>query len=266
VLFTIDIGNTNIVGGVFDARSLKKTWRLTTHRDWTVNEMAALLRGFFNQDKIARSKIEGIAVSSVVPSLVPVFEECCVRLFRRKPLIIDHTLKLGIKVKTDKPSEVGADRLVNAAQAWHQVKRAVLILDMGTAITVDAVNQHGEYVGGAIAPGITVALDALVHRAAQLPRVDLEKPVSPLGANTTDSIRAGIYYGTVGQVGELLKQCAAGLGGKPVIFATGGWASWVPLQQLGVKVVDPDLTLKGLKTLYQKNRAPRRRNSRNKAS
>ena len=258
MLFVIDIGNTQIVAGVYQSGRLKKSWRLRTHRDWSQEEMAALLRGFFDQDQISRKAVKGIAVSSVVPSLVEVFEKACWQLFQIKPLFIHAGLKLGISIKTDHPQEVGADRLVNAAAAWQQVKGPVLVLDMGTAITVDVVSGKGEYLGGLIAPGVAISAEALTRRAAKLPQVDLDVPEHAIGKNTVDSIKSGIYYGTLGQVRELLAACSRELGkAKPRILATGGWSSWVPMDKLKVDKVDKELTLKGLKWIYEHNGSPK---------
>jgi type III pantothenate kinase len=253
VLFTLDIGNSNVVAGIFEGSRLKTHWRFETRRAWKAGELAALLRGLFNKERLATAKVEGAIISCVVPRLDRVSQNAASRLFGCPAVLVSHRLDLGISIKTARPADVGADRLVLAAAAWQRIKGPVLVLDMGTAITVDAVNGRGEYIGGAIAPGVSVSLQALVQRAAAITDIELKKPKSAIGRGTAEAVRSGIYNGTVGQVGELLRSCRAELGGKAVIIATGGWAGWVPLKKLGVSRVDPNLILKGLRFIYLRN-------------
>ena len=253
MLFVVDIGNTNIVAGVYRGETLARSWRLTTHRHWTADEVGVLLRGFFQQENIVMEEIQGVCVSSVVPDLVPVFEDASQRLFGCAALVVTHLLDLGISVKTDVPGEVGADRLVNAAAGFAQWGGPLILLDLGTAMTVDAISKSGEYLGGAIAPGIQLSMEALVARTAKLPRVEIAKPASPIGANTTEAIRSGLYHGTLGQLGELIARIKDVLGQDAVVAATGGWSKWLPLADLGVLHRDPDLTLAGLRLIYQRN-------------
>ena len=249
----IDIGNTHIVAGVYRGEKLVHSWRIATHRQWTSDEVVSLLRGFFQQEKLKPTSVKGACVSSVVPPLIPVFEKVCLKLFKIESLVVSCKLEMGIQVKTDVPAEVGADRLVNAAAAFKAWGGPLVLVDMGTAITVDAVNAQGHYLGGAIAPGVNLGAEALVQRTAKLPRVELDKPLKAIGSNTIESIRSGVYHGAVGQVREIIKQVSKNMRPRPKIIATGGWASWMPVKEIGIDKVDMDLTLKGLKLIWKLN-------------
>lgn len=264
MLFTLDIGNTNVVAGVFHPKakgqrprrgSLAHSWRFASDRLKTADEYLSLLRGFFRQAGFNPGRVKGCILASVVPPLTPVFEEACRRFFRRDPLVVGPHLDLGLKVLTDQPGEVGADRLVNAVAGFALYGGPLIVLDFGTATTFDAISSRGEYLGGAIAPGVAISAEALVARTARLPRIDMEKPRSPIGKNTVESMRSGIYFGTLGQVRELLKRFHSVLGPGCKAVATGGLSHWLPVKDLGLDAVDPLLTLEGLRLIYLRNQA-----------
>lgn len=258
MLLVIDIGNSNVVAGAYQGSRLRRSWRFASDPLKTADEHAALLEDFFRQARIKPAQVKAAVIASVVPPLVPVFEEALRRLFRVQPLVVGTHLDLGLAVRVRHPEEVGADRLVNAVAAFHAFGGPLLILDFGTATTVDAVSRTGEYLGGAIAPGVAISMEALVSRTAKLPRIEMAKPASPIGASTLEAMRAGIYYSTLGATRELCRRLGAALksrdGREPKIIATGGLSFWLPSDELGIHAVLPDLTLEGLRLIWQRNR------------
>ncbi len=250
MLLVIDIGNTNICAGVYDGTKLMHAWRFASNRLKTADEYIILIRDFFAAAKLQPVLMDAAILASVVPPLVPVFEEVCHELFGHKPKIVKHEMNLGLKIKTKHPEEVGADRLVNAVAGFHQYGGPILIVDFGTATTVDAVSKRGEYLGGAILPGLVISIEALVARTAKLPRIEMAKPRKPIGDSTLEAMRSGIYYGTIGQVRELIRALGKSLGGKPKVVATGGLSSWIPAREVGIHHIEPHLTLEGLRLIH----------------
>jgi type III pantothenate kinase len=261
MLLVIDIGNSNIVAGVYDGARLKHHWRFATGVRKTSDEYAVLLQDFFKQARLKPSVITAAIMASVVPPLDPVLQEAVERLFRLRALTVGPHLDLGLKIRLRNPEEIGADRLVNVVAARHDHKGPLMVLDFGTATTVDAVTAQGEYLGGAIAPGVAISMEALFSRTARLPRIDMAQPLSPVGDCTLQAVRSGIYYGTVGSTRELCARIGAELErrdkAKPRIIATGGLSQWLPAKDLGIFSIEPDLTLKGLRLIWERN-APRR--------
>jgi type III pantothenate kinase len=262
LLFVMDVGNTNVVAGIYALPKPKRlakagaplaAWRFATDRSKTPDEYQSLLRGFLRQAGIAPSRVQGAILASVVPALVPVMEGLCLKLFGLPVMLVGPGLDLGLSVATRDPLEVGADRLVNAVAARARWSGPLVVLDFGTATTVDAVSARGEYLGGAIAPGVLISAEALASRTAKLPRIEMERPARAIGRSTIESMRSGIYHGTVGQVRELLGQVARELGGKPTVVATGGLSRWLPLKELGIHHSEPDLTLQGLCLIWARN-------------
>lgn len=270
MLLVLDIGNTNVCAGVWKGRAkqarLLKSWRFASERDRTADEYVNLLAEFFSRDRVSPRSIQAACLASVVPPLVPVFQEAIARLCKVSALVVDHKLDLGIKVRTRNPEEVGADRLVNAVAGHARYGGPLLVLDFGTATTVDAVSSKGDYLGGAIAPGIGISMEALFSRTAKLPRIEMAPPKAAIGDSTLESMRSGIYHGTLGAIRELVARCSAELsareGGKaPRVIATGGWAHWLPARQLGLTAILPDLTLEGLRLIQERagaKRSPKR--------
>ncbi len=267
MLLVVDIGNSNVVAGVYQGAKLRRSWRFASDPLKTADEHAVLLEDFFKQARLKPSQVKAAIVASVVPPLVPVFEEAVRRLFRVQAMVVGPHLDLGLKIKVRHPEEVGADRLVNAVAAYRSFGGPLLVLDFGTATTVDAVSTEGDYLGGAIAPGVAISMEALVSRTAKLPRIEMARPGSPIGASTLEAMRSGIYYSTLGSTRELCQRLGAALkrrdGKAPKVVATGGLSFWLPAEELGIHAVLPDLTLEGLRLIWDSNRArPGRRGRR----
>ena len=259
MLLVLDIGNSNVVAGVYSGAKLLKSWRFASDRLKTADEYVILLGDFFKASRLSPARIDGSILSSVVPPLVPVLEDALQRLFKTKPLIVTPQLDLGLKILTKNPEEVGADRLVNSVAGFARFGGPLLIVDSGTATTVDVVSKKGEYLGGVILPGITISIEALVSRTAKLPRIEMAKPKKPIGDNTVEAMRSGIYHGFVGQIRELIKVLSAEFKIKPKVIATGGLSHWIPAKEVGIQQTLPDLTLEGLRLIYLRNVRPKRR-------
>ena len=253
MLLVLDIGNTNTVAGVYEGKKLLRSWRFAASRVTTADEYVMLLGDFFKSAKISPKKIKASILSSVVPPLVPVFEEALSRLFGAKPMVVGPHLDLGISIKIKNPEEAGADRLVNAVAGFALYGGPLLVVDSGTACTVDAVSAKGEYLGGAILPGINISIEALVARTAKLPRIEMARPKKPIGDTTLEAMRSGIYYGMVGQLKELIRVLGGSMQGKPRVIATGGLSLWIPAEEVGIEKTIPDLTLEGLRLIHGRN-------------
>ncbi len=261
MLLALDIGNTNIVAGAWDGARWE-TWRLSTQRERTSDELAAFLKAAFELRGLGLSRFEGAIISSVVPSLTPAAQEMCRKYLCLEPVTVGAEIDIGLKNLYDNPREVGADRLVNGVAAWAQFGCACVIADFGTATTVDAVSARGEYLGGALAPGVGISTNALFAAAARLPRVErlelLRPPETVLGRNTLHSIQSGILFGYAGLVKELVARCveelkAAGEG-RVVALATGGLAAVIAPLVPQIEHVEPNLTLEGLRLIWTRNR------------
>jgi type III pantothenate kinase len=257
MLLAIDVGNTNIVLGVFDGRTLVQSWRLHTVRDRTADELGILVDGLFAHSGILRSSVRAIILGSVVPPLTSTTAGMVERYFRIKPLIVDPPRNAGMPILYDTPSEVGADRIVNAIAAYEQfglgTGRPLIVCDFGTATTLDAVNAKGEYLGGAICPGVTISADALFQRAARLPRIDVRKPATVIGRTTVGAMESGLFFGYVGMVEGLVRRMDAELGGNAIAVATGGLATVIAPETGLFQHVDIDLTLQGLRIVWERN-------------
>ena len=255
MLLVIDIGNSNVVAGVYKGKKLLCSWRFASQRAKTADEYVILLADFFKSSRLSTKKIRAAILSSVVPPLIPVFEDACARLFGLKPMVVGPRLRLGLGIKVKNPEEVGADRLVNAVAGYQAFGGPLLIVDSGTATTVDVVSGRGDYLGGVILPGITISIEALVTRTAKLPRIEMARPKNPIGDSTVEAMRSGIYHGYVGQIRELIRVLSKELGGKVKVLATGGLSHWIPAADVGIHKVIPDLTLEGLRLIYEMNAA-----------
>jgi type III pantothenate kinase len=254
MLLVIDIGNTNIVFGIYKNDALVNHWRLSTVLQKTVDEYAILLNSLLYFEKIRLTDIESAIISCVVPPLLIPFEILCSRYIGIKPLIVEPGVKTGMPILYENPQEVGADRIVNAVAGYERMKKALIIVDFGTATTFDYVTPKGEYVGGAIAPGIMISLEALFVRASKLPRVELVKPKDIIGRNTVTAMQAGIVFGYVSLVDGIVTRMKEKVKTDPYVIATGGLASLVYKESSSIDEVDEFLTLEGLKILYHKNK------------
>ncbi|WP_346916204.1 type III pantothenate kinase [Clostridium sp.] len=258
MIFVLDVGNTNIVLGIYKNKELIIEWRLSTDNRKTSDEYMIEVAQLFAYNKLDVNDISGVIISSVVPNIMYSLEHMVRKFFNKKPLVVGPGIKTGINIKYDNPKEVGADRIVNAVAAHEMYKKPLVIIDFGTATTFCAVAANGDYIGGTISPGIKISSDALFQRAAKLPRVELIKPETVICKNTVASMQAGIVYGYIGQVDFIvskIKEEMIALGEEnPMVIATGGLANLIAEGSESIDKVEPFLTLEGLRIIYEKNR------------
>ena len=252
MLLAIDIGNTNITIGLFDAQKLQKTWRVSTDSSRTSDEYGLQISNMLGSNKF----INEVSICSVVPPLTPTFEVLCRRYFKVNPLTIGAGSKTGIKVMYDSPRDVGTDRIVDAAAVVHLYGGPAIIVDLGTATVFDAITASSEYLGGAIAPGMGVSADALFRATSQLRRVELSAPDSAIGKNTQHSIQSGLVLGYSELVKGMIRRFKLELGKESKVIATGGLAQVVEKEVSLFDIIDPDLTLKGLQIVHELNKDP----------
>lgn len=253
MLLAIDVGNTNTVIGVFEGKDLRCHWRLATRREATADEYGILLKSLLDLAGLPFRGITGLIISCVVPPLQAPLAEMGQKFFGIKPFEVGPGIKTGMPILYDSPRDVGADRIVNAVAAYEAYGGPAIVVDFGTATTFDAISAKGEYLGGAIAPGVGIAAEALFERAAKLPRVEVLKPKMVVGKNTVGSIQAGLFYGYVGLVDGIVARMKQELGGEAVVVATGGLAHLIVAESKAVQHIDPFLTLTGLRILYERN-------------
>ena len=258
MLLTIDVGNSNTVLGVFEGSELRAHWRLTTRREQTADEYGILVRSLFSTAALDPSAIEGVALASVVPPLTSVLVDLARNYLGHDPLVVEPGVKTGIAIHVDNPQEVGADRIVNCVAAFERFGGPTIIVDFGTATTFDVVTAEAEYIGGAIAPGLNISAEALFARAARLTRVDIRKPESVIGTNTIVNMQSGIYFGYLGLVDGILARMKREVPDLKKVVATGGLATLFEDDSEHIDEIDPDLTLKGLKIIYDRNRGTRK--------
>ncbi len=260
MLLAIDVGNSNIVLGVFDGERLTESWRLVTMRERTADELGILITHLFERSRIDLARVDGIILSSVVPPLTGTMEEMCERYFEKRPLTVDPA-NTGMPVLYHPPTDVGADRVVNGVAAYETFGRAtsmpVIVVDFGTATTFDAISKAGEYLGGVICPGIGISADALFQRAARLPRVDVRKPPSVIGQTTVTSMQSGLFFGYVSLVDGIVARMRAELedGDRALCVATGGMADVLAGETTAIQRVEKDLTLQGLRMIWARKRS-----------
>ncbi|MBE6071954.1 MAG: type III pantothenate kinase [Clostridium butyricum] len=259
MILLVDVGNTNIVLGVHDGNKYIASWRISSDGNKTSDEYSIQVMQLFSVNGIDSKEIEGVIVSSVVPNIMHSLENMLRKCFCHEPIIVGPGIKTGINIKYDNPKEVGADRIVNAVAAHEIYKKSAVIIDFGTATTFCALRKNGDYLGGCICPGIKISSDALFERAAKLPRVELEVPKTIICKSTVTSMQAGILFGYIGQVEYIVKKMKEEINSskdkeEPLVIATGGLANLIAKQTNVIDIVDSDLTLEGLKILYEKNK------------
>ena len=261
-LLVIDIGNTNIAFGLFDysdkggraVGELSHHWRIGTHRDQTSDEVALHMTGLFEHVGRCTAEVTDVIISSVVPPLLPIWERVSEKLFGRPPLVVGPGIRTGMPVRYDNPHEVGADRIVNALAAYELLGGPVIAVDFGTATTFDCVSENGEYLGGAIFPGMHISMEALFERASMLHRVEVARPRSVIGKTTTAALQSGLLYGYAGVVDSMVERIRGELGENARVVATGGLAGRVAGESRSIEKVEPFLTLEGLRIIFEKNR------------
>jgi type III pantothenate kinase len=253
MLLCIDIGNTNITLGLYQGERPGPRWRLATNHERMPDEFGLDLQGLLTYAGIPSKEVTGAAIASVVPPLTGRWVEVCQRILQCEPLVVDAGVRTGVKVRYDDPHAVGADRVVDAAAAFRLYGGPACIVDFGTATTFDAVSASGDYLGGALAPGIGIAADALFQRTAKLPRVEIARPPSAIGRNTVHSLQSGLLFGYVGLVEGLVARFRAELGETMRVIGTGGLVELIASETQVIQVVAPWLTLDGLRMIYEMN-------------
>lgn len=265
MLLALDVGNSNIVIGLFtqavgEAESaLAAHWRIATPQQQTADELSVTLHELFSLSGVSREDVTGIVISSVVPPVESLLRRVCEGFFHLRPLFIEPGVKTGMPILTDNPGEVGADRIVNSVAGFARLGGPCIIVDMGTATTFDVVSARGEFIGGAIAPGLGISADALFRNGARLPRVDVRKPAKVIGTGTIDNLQIGLYYGYIGLVDGILERLIAELGQGTRVIATGGLGRLIAEGCKHIESYDEMLTLTGLRLVWERNAEKQRR-------
>lgn len=254
MLLVVDIGNSHTVFGIYDGEHLVADWRFSTHHGRTVDEWAAEVAGILSIKEVSRTTVDAAIMSSVVPPLTGTLAEMIQSFFGIEPLNVGPGIKTGVKILYDNPLEVGADRIVNSVAALARVGGPVIVVDLGTATTFDAITAGGEYLGGIIVPGLQISADSLFARAAKLPRVEVRRPPRLIGRNTVHSIQSGLYFGYSCMINGVLDLMRAEMEGDPRVIVTGGLARSLAPDLKGITMIDPHLTLEGLRLIHHKNR------------
>ncbi len=258
MLLVIDVGNTNIVFGIYKERELLYNWRIATDKDRTSDEYGLLFEQIVKYHGLNHKEIKDVILSSVVPPLMYTLSAMCKRYFGLEPIVVGPGVKTGMDIKYDNPKEVGADRIVNGVAGYEKYGGPLIIVDFGTAITFDAISKEGDYLGGVIAPGIKISSEALFLRTAKLPKVEIAKPDKVIGKNTVNSIQSGFIYGYIGLVDYILERMISEMsedGTKVNIVATGGFGNLIANESKYIKKIDGLLTLDGLRIIYERNKS-----------
>ncbi len=254
MLLAIDIGNTNITIGMFKDDKLEATWRIATGIHRMTDEYAVILLNLLRQQGLDATNVTKVAICCVVPPLTAVFEELCQKYFKVAPLVVKAGVKTGVRIRMDNPAEVGADRIADAAAAHHLYGGPVIVVDLGTSINFDTVSKEGDYLGGAVAPGLSMAAESLFTRTAMLPRVGLTRPERAIGTNTIAAMQSGLIFGFVGLIEGIIARIEQELGEKAKVVATGGYAELIAKETSVIDTINPDLTLIGLRLIYMMNK------------
>jgi len=254
MILVVDVGNTHIVFGVFKGKDLLASWRLSTNKERTADELGMLLLSSLAYEELSAKKVEAVVIASVVPSIMYTLEHSINKYFKIEPMVIGPGTKTGINIRCQNPKEVGADRIVNAVAGFEMYGGPLIIVDMGTATTFCAISAKGEYLGGAICPGIKISAEALYQNTAKLPRIELIKPESVIGKNTVSSMQSGIFYGYVGQIDYLVRRIKHEMQEETAkVIATGGLARLISEECKSINEVNSTLTLEGLRIVYERN-------------
>jgi type III pantothenate kinase len=253
VILVVDVGNTNIVIGLYQERTLTHHWRLSTNRSSTVDEYGVLISNLFQLAGVRAEQMKGVILSCVVPPLMNTLEQLFVKYVGMEALIVGPGIKTGLNIRYENPKEVGADRIVNAVAGIEHYGTPLVVVDFGTATTFDYIDASGAYLGGAIVPGIGISTEALYQRASKLPRIELTKPKTVIGRNTVAAMQAGIIYGYAGQVDGIVRRICKEFNVQPRVVATGGLAELIAGETETIEKVDPLLTLEGLRIVYERN-------------
>lgn len=257
MILLIDIGNTNVVIGIYKNEQKINSWRLETRQTKTLDEYGSQIEAMLTHDNIKSEDIEDVIIGSVVPTLQNTFKEMCKKYFGMNPMIIGENTKTGIPIRYDNPREVGADRIANSVAMVHHYKLPAILIDMGTAITFDVVSRNKEYLGGVIAPGMGIASDALFQKTSKLPKVESEKPKLIIGKTTVDAIKSGLYYGFVGLVDNIIEEILKEMkedANSVSIIATGGYSHMIAENSKYITEVDKNITLEGMRLIYKKTK------------
>ena len=252
MLLAIDVGNSNIVIGFFYRKDLIANLRIHTDTRRTADEYAILLSEFLSRKVMDLKQVTGVIISSVVPQALVQLREMSLQWLHEEPIVVNSNLDLGIKILYDNPDELGADRIVNAVGGYFKYGGPLIIIDLGTATTFDVVSENGDFLGGAIAPGIGISIEALAGRTALLPKIDLSSTPQAIGKSTISCIQSGCFFGSLGQIEEIIRRIKLGLPKSPKVIATGGLANLIAKESKLIDLIDPDLTLKGLRIIYDR--------------
>lgn len=252
MLLAIDVGNSNVVIGFFYRKDLIANLRIYTDTRRTADEYSILLSEFLSQKSMNLKQVTGTIISSVVPQVSVQLRETSLKWLREEPIIVNSDLDLGIKILYDNPKELGADRITNAVGGYFEYGGPLIIIDLGTATTFDVVSENGDFLGGAIAPGIGISIEALAGRTALLPKIDLSSAPQAIGKNTISCIQSGCFFGFLGQIEEIIRRIKLELPKSPKVIATGGLANLIAKESKLIDYIDPDLTLKGLRIIYDR--------------
>lgn len=253
MILVVDVGNTNIVLGLYQGKTLTHHWRLSTNRSSTVDEYGILITNLLQIAGVRADQIDGVILSCVVPPLMNTLEQLFVKYVGKAALVVGPGIKTGLNIRYENPREVGADRIVNAVAGIEKYGTPLVVVDFGTATTFDYIDASGAYLGGAIVPGIGISAEALYQRAAKLPRIELSKPKTVIGRNTVTAMQAGIIFGYAGQVDGIVRRICKEFNVQPKVIATGGLAEMISEESETIERVDSMLTLEGLRIIYERN-------------